>query len=187
MTDAIAALLSGEKSIIVADVEATCWKKSVWNKKKETIEIGAVRFEPGVDPARAPEFQTFVRPKNLPRLSTFCIELTGIKQEDVDPAPLFPEAFHRFLEWAAPLDRIVLATWSTYDLWQIDLDLENNALPKLKLPHLDVKKLAHRLVGRLSFEATAEKLGVPFEQGRHRAIFDARKTAEILHRLLPAR
>src|SRR5262245_436880 len=164
------------------DVEATCWK-DIWNRRKETIEIGAVRWLRGQPAAEWPEFQTFVKPVAIPRLSRFCQSLTGITQEDVDRAPLFPKALHDFLEWTQPLDRVVLASWSTYDLWQLDLDLELHKLPKMTLPHLDVKKLATRLIGGKSLEKTAEELGVPIG-GRHRAIDDARKTARILDRLL---
>ncbi|CAA7267640.1 unnamed protein product [Cyclocybe aegerita] len=37
------------------------------------------------------EFRTFVRPTWRSTLSDFCTELTGITQEQVDSAPLFPE------------------------------------------------------------------------------------------------
>jgi DNA polymerase III epsilon subunit-like protein len=70
-------------------------------------------------------------------------------------------------------------------LWQLDLDLEAHGLPKLALPFLDVKKLAGRIVGSKSFEATARELAP--EDGampRHRALADARRTARILSRLL---
>jgi len=77
----------------------------------------------------------------VPRLSSFCRELTGT-QENVDTAPDFPEALRMFLEWAQPLERVILATWSHYDRWQLDLDLEAHGLPGLALPFLDVKKLA---------------------------------------------
>jgi inhibitor of KinA sporulation pathway (predicted exonuclease) len=120
-----------------------------------------------------------------PRLSTFCRELTGITQENVDAAPPFPEAMRLFLEWSQPLERFVLATWSRYDVWQLDLDLEAHRLPKLAVPVLDVKKLAARIVGTKSFEETARDLdpdGVALPS--HRAVADARRTARILNRLL---
>jgi inhibitor of KinA sporulation pathway (predicted exonuclease) len=113
----------------VVDVEATCWKKGVFSRKKETIEIGAVLLQLDRAESSWPEFQTFVRPRRLPRLSSFCRELTGITQESVDAAPTFPEALQLFLEWSQPLERVVLATWSRYDLWQPDLDLEAHQLP----------------------------------------------------------
>jgi 3'-5' exoribonuclease 1 len=183
--DVVRTVLAGERRIVVVDVEATCWKKGVFSRKKETIEIGAVRLLLNRAESRWPEFQTFVRPRRLPRLSSFCRELTGITQENVDAAPAFPEALRLFLEWSQPLERVILATWSRYDLWQLDLDLEAHGLPKLAIPFLDVKKLAARIVGTKSFEETARELdpdGVALPA--HRAIADARRTARILNRLL---
>jgi inhibitor of KinA sporulation pathway (predicted exonuclease) len=183
--DVVKAVLSGERRIVVIDVEATCWKKGVFSRKKETIEIGAVLLQPDRAPSAWAEFQTFVRPLRLPRLSSFCRELTGITQEDVDAAPSFPEALGMFLEWAQPLDRVVLATWSPYDLWQLDLDLEAHGLPKLAFPFLDVKKLAAHIIGRKNLEETARALAPDsVAEPRHRAIADARRTAAILLRLL---
>ena len=185
MDDLVTAVVSGKRRIVVIDVEATCWKKGVFSRKKETIEIGAVRLLADRAAPEWPEFQTFVRPLRLPRLSSFCRELTGISQEEVDAAPSFPEALQRFLEWAQPLDRIVLATWSHYDAWQLDLDLETHGLPKLAIPFLDVKKLAAQIIGSRSLEDTARELAPEsIELPRHRAINDARRTAGILHRLL---
>jgi 3'-5' exoribonuclease 1 len=183
--DVVAAVVAGERRLVVVDVEGTCWKKGVFSRRKETIEIGAVLLRLDRVPSRWREFQTFVRPLRYPRLSSFCRELTGITQEDVDGAPTFPEALQLFLRWLQPLERVVLAAWSHYDVWQLDLDLEAHALPKLALPFLDVKKLAARIVGGKSFEETARQLapegvGLP----RHRAIADARRTARILSALL---
>ncbi len=183
--DVVRAVIAGERRIIVIDVEATCWKKGVFSRKKETIEIGAVKLLLDRAETTWPEFQTFVRPRRLPRLSGFCRELTGITQENVDAAPAFPEALRLFLEWSLPLERVLLATWSRYDLWQLDLDLEAHALPKLTIPYLDVKKLAARMVGTKSFAKTARELAPDcVAMPSHRAIADAHRTARILNRLL---
>ena len=185
MDEVLKAVVAGERRIVVVDVEATCWKKGVFSRKKETIEIGAVGLLLDRAESTWPEFQTFVRPLRLPRLSSFCRELTGITQENVDAAPTFPEALRRFLEWSQLSDRVVMAAWSHYDLWQLDLDLEAHGLPKLAIPFLDVKKLAARTVGTKSFEETARELAPDdVAMPRHRAIADARRTARILHRLL---
>jgi inhibitor of KinA sporulation pathway (predicted exonuclease) len=183
--DLVKAVASGEHRMVAMDVEATCWKKGVFSRKKETIEIGAVWVQLDHPQSNWPEFQTFVRPVRFPRLSSFCRELTSITQEDVDAAPTFPEALHMFLEWLQPLDGVVVAAWSHYDVWQLDLDLQAHGLPKLDLPLLDVKKLAARVIGSKNFEETSLELApdtaaVP----RHRAIADARRTAVILSRLL---
>jgi 3'-5' exoribonuclease 1 len=183
--DVAAAVVAGQRRIVVVDVEATCWKKGIFSRQKETIEIGAVQLVLHRRPSRWPEFQTFVRPRRYPRLSSFCRELTGITQEDVDAAPAFPEALRLLLDWLEPLERVVLATWSRYDLWQIDLDLEGHGLPRLAIPVLDVKKLAAGIVGAKSLEKTAREL-LPDDLSlpRHRAVADARRTALILDRLL---
>jgi 3'-5' exoribonuclease 1 len=183
--DVVKGVVAGERHLIAVDVEATCWKKGVFSRKKETIEIGAVLWSPDREPSAWPEFQTFVRPLRLPRLSSFCRELTGITQENVDAAPSFPDALHMFLEWAQPLEQIVLAAWSHYDVWQLDLDLNAHGLPPFSMPFLDVKKLAAHSIGAKSFEETARQLDA---EGavlpRHRALADARRTARILSRLL---
>jgi len=183
--DVLGAVIAGERRIVVVDVEATCWKKGVFSRKKETIEIGAVKLLFDRPETKWPEFQTFVRPQRLPRLSSFCRELTGITQENVDAAPAFPEALRLFLEWSQPLERVVLATWSRYDLWQLDLDLEGHALPKLTIPYLDVKKLAARIIGAKSFAETARELAPDcVALPKHRAGADAHRTARILNHLL---
>ena len=185
MDDLVSAVLAGERRLVVVDVEATCWTKGVFSRKKETIEIGAVRLLLDRAPAEWPEFQTFVRPLRLPRLSTFCRELTGITQQDVDAAPAFPEALRLFFEWSQPLEDVVLATWSHYDVWQLDLDLQAHDLPKLAFPFLDVKKLAARVAGTQSLQETARNL-IPgaAATSSHRALADARLTARVLDRLL---
>ena len=183
--DVVRAVLAGQRRVIVIDVEATCWKKGVFSRKKETIEIGAVRLLLDRDASSWPEFQTFVRPRRRPVLSTFCRDLTGITQDEVDAAPSFPEALALFLEWLQPSERVVLATWSRYDVWQLNLDLEEHGLPDLAMPFLDVKKLAARIVGAKSFEETARTLDPDAaDMPRHRAGADARRTARILKRLL---
>ena len=185
--DVAQAVVAGERRIVVVDVEATCWKKGIFSRQKETIEIGAVQLILDRAPSAWPEFQTFVRPRRYPRLSSFCRELTGITQEEVDAAPAFPEALKRLLDWLEPLEPVVFATWSRYDLWQLDLDLEGHGLPKLAIPVLDVKKLAAGIVGAKSLERTARELAQDVSLPRHRAVADARRTAQILDRLIRPR
>ncbi|KAL1284558.1 3'-5' exonuclease eri-1 [Trichinella pseudospiralis] len=44
-------------------------------------------------------FHSYCRPIINPVLSKFCTRLTGIKRENVDSAPLFPEVFKQFFQW----------------------------------------------------------------------------------------
>ena len=87
------------------------------------------------------------------------------------------------VEASPPLEQ-VLASWSRYELWQLDLDLDACGLSKLAVPFLDVKKLA-LVVGARSFDTTARELSPEAAAlPRHRAIADACQTARILNRLL---
>jgi 3'-5' exoribonuclease 1 len=99
---------------IIVDLEATCWEKGTRPGRQETIEIGAVRLDTPAGPAPK-EFVSFVRPLIRPILSEFCVQLTGIRQEDVDYAAPFPLVFERFLNWIGHRP-FVLVSWGAYDL-----------------------------------------------------------------------
>ena len=77
---------------VIVDLEATCWEKGTSPDRQEIIEIGAVSLDSNVGPA-SEEFACFVRPIIRPFLSAFCVQLTGVRQEDVDQAEFFPVAF----------------------------------------------------------------------------------------------
>jgi hypothetical protein len=77
---------------LIVDLEATCSDDgSVLRHEMEIIEIGAVLQNAKTFEIES-QFQTFVRPVRHPRLTAFCTELTGIRQDMVAAAPLFPEA-----------------------------------------------------------------------------------------------
>ena len=108
---------------ICCDLEGTCWDSGplqpVQRKETEIIEIGAVRMDR--DRTIIDEFQTFVRPQRHAELSTFCTDLTGITQADVDAAPPLPEAMAGFAAWIGNPDS-VLVSWGAFDRNQIRRD-----------------------------------------------------------------
>lgn len=175
-------LVRGSQSLVVYDLEASCWR-GVWHRRKETIEIGAVGYRRGAP--HWEEFHTYVRPVRIPKLSRFCTELTGITQEQVDGAPTFPQALASFLAWAGG-GEVTLASWGPYDAWQLGLDLEYHQLEPPPVHHLDVKTLFNTLMGvkRRSFAEAAASVGLELEGRRHSALHDARNTARMLDRLL---
>jgi len=87
------------KYFIVVDLEWTCYNP-IEKERSEIIEIGCqiVKYIPEkrklVDIA---EFQQYVKPVINPTLTKICTDLTGIKQETVDKAPTFKEAWEKFL------------------------------------------------------------------------------------------
>ncbi|KAG8340685.1 putative exonuclease [Trypanosoma vivax] len=83
--------------ILVCDFEATC-DESRHHFPHEIIEFPVVV----VDTARlcvVAEFHSYVRPVHHPKLTPFCIELTGITQAQVDEAPTLPVVLGRFNDW----------------------------------------------------------------------------------------
>ena len=69
---------TAELLFVALDVEATCDKDSAFDYDNEILEFPAVLL--GADGNRLGAFHSFVRPSNAPMLSTFCKDLTGIRQ-----------------------------------------------------------------------------------------------------------
>ncbi|KAI0290441.1 ribonuclease H-like domain-containing protein [Russula brevipes] len=96
-------------AFLVLDVEATClpgtdfhWPNEIiewpvcllmWVDKEANGMAGTLQ--------KVAEFRSFVKPTWRPRLSPFCISLTGITQDQVDDAPHFPEVANKFSAFLA--------------------------------------------------------------------------------------
>jgi inhibitor of KinA sporulation pathway (predicted exonuclease) len=175
------------QKLLVVDLEATCWSPRQHKPElMETIEIGAVLLElPSLLELKA--FTSFVRPVRTPILSPFCKQLTSIQQEDVDSAPLFPEAFAAFLERVGPLDELIFASWGEYDRTQFKRDCtHHDVVYPFGDRHFNIKKYyakqmqckARGLANILS------SMGMEFEGTPHRGIDDAKNTAQVLRAVL---
>ncbi|KAJ6513888.1 ribonuclease H-like domain-containing protein [Mycena vitilis] len=94
-------------AFLVLDVEATCQEGTNFDYPNEIIEfpVCLMRWKDrdGGNASQLEvtnEFRSFVKPSWRPNLSSFCTELTGITQDQVDTAPEFPavlRAFRAFL------------------------------------------------------------------------------------------
>ncbi|KAJ7489919.1 ribonuclease H-like domain-containing protein [Mycena galericulata] len=88
-------------AFLVLDVEATCQAGSNFDYPNEIIEFPVCLMRYKASQLEVvEEFRSFVKPSWRPRLSKFCMELTGITQDQVDAAPEFPavlRSFRRFL------------------------------------------------------------------------------------------
>lgn len=89
-------------AFLVVDVEATCMPGTDFNYANEIIEwpVCLLRWKYKDEQGKASrlevvdEFRSFVRPIWRPQLSSFCTQLTGITQEDVNGAPPFSTMLH---------------------------------------------------------------------------------------------
>jgi len=172
-------------SILVVDLEATCANDgSIPPGAMEIIEIGAVWARPeGVVVDR---FQSFVRPLDRPALTPFCMDLTGIRQADIDAAPAFPVAAHLLREFA---DRrreagSVWASWGDYDRKQFARDCaRHGAEDPLQLPHENARRiftLRQHIGTDVSLAMACELAKITLEGSYHRALDDAINTARLL-------
>ncbi|PPQ64663.1 hypothetical protein CVT26_002753 [Gymnopilus dilepis] len=123
------------EAFLVLDIEGTCMLGTDFNYPNEIIELPVVllqwkdrdEFGTATNLELVDEFRTFVRPTWRPKLSDFCMELTGITQEQVDAAPLFRdvlvdlEAFlvkHGLIE-EGTRQRLRRFCWCTDGPWDI--------------------------------------------------------------------
>ena len=86
------------KYYVVIDFEATCEEKPSEDFVPEVIEFPAVLFD-SVNDTVVDTFRSYCKPLLNPCLTSFCKKLTGIKQEDVDTAPLFTDVLKLFENW----------------------------------------------------------------------------------------
>ena len=172
-------------SILVVDLEATCANDgSVPPAAMEIIEIGAVWA--AADGAVLERFQSFVRPLQRPILTPFCINLTSIRQTDIDAAPHFPVAARMLREFAdrrrEPAVRWI--SWGEYDRKQFARDCaRHGADDPLQLPHENAKRIfavQQHLGAEVSLATACEMAKIKLEGTYHRALDDAINTARLL-------
>jgi inhibitor of KinA sporulation pathway (predicted exonuclease) len=143
------------------------------------------------------EFGSFCRPELNPVLSSFCTELTGITQEQVDTAPPFPEVLVAVESWLATLgigdpsqglEAFHLATdgpWDVRNFLTLQCCFSRLSLPRWACEWINLRKHAHnfyKISGGVNEMLT--KLGMVFEGREHSGIDDTRNIARIAIQLL---
>jgi DNA polymerase-3 subunit epsilon len=168
--DALARPLA-EASFVVVDLETAGGAPVTGG----ITEIGAVRVSGG---RLVETFTTLVNPGRA--IPPFVVRLTGIDDAMVGSAPPIDEALSRFLDFAG--DAVLVAHNAPFDVGHLDAAHLRLLGRRLERPALCTLRLARRLLPdmrRRSLDAVAAALGIDCA-GRHRALPDARITAEIL-------
>ena len=171
-----AALLLEEATYVVVDLETTGLRPG----ESGICEIGAVRLR-GFEVEA--EFETLVDP-GLP-IGAGASAVTGLRNEQLRGAPRPAEAVRSFLAFAG--DGVLVAHNARFDLAFLDRETERLTGSRIGSPVVDTVRLARRLLaGRVAgfglgqlawFFDTAER-------PCHRALPDARATAELLLALI---
>ncbi|HBZ6547007.1 TPA: PolC-type DNA polymerase III [Clostridium perfringens] len=161
---------SFDDEYVVFDIETTGFS----SKNDKIIEIGAVKLKDGeiVD-----SFSTFVDPKvNIPYKIT---ELTSITQNMVNGQPTIDEVLPKFMEFVG--DSVLVAHNAAFDVGFIKKNLMDMG-KTLNNPVMDTVPLARYLypdLKKVKLNLVAKHLGISLEN-HHRAVDDAKATAEIL-------
>lgn len=168
---------------LVVDLEATCSEDgAVPRDEMEIIEIGAVMLNRSTWQIDS-EFQQFIKPVRNPHLTKFCIELTTIKQEDVEKAPIFSEAMVNFQQWLSEFPNYIFCSWGEYDRKQFIQDCEfHGVIYPFNSEHINIKKQFSEHFGvskGYGMAGALSKLEIALKGTHHRGIDDARNIASI--------
>jgi DNA polymerase III subunit epsilon len=171
-----AALLLEDATYVVVDLETTGLRPG----QSEICEIGAVRLR-GFEVEA--EFETLVDPGQP--IAAGASAVTGLRNEHVRGAPRPAEAVRGFLAFAG--DAVLVAHNARFDLAFLDRETERLTGSRIGSPVVDTVRLARRLLaGRVAgfgLGQLAWFLGTA-ERPCHRALPDARATAELLLALI---
>lgn len=155
----------------------------------EIIEIGAVRLD--AEGSESGTFSCFVTPRYVDRLPAYLRRLTKMRDSDVMHCEPFEVAIARFAAWVGGGKTRIVA-WSKSDQRQLEAECaaKGVALPASLRAWLDLQKVYPRVMGvgaggQLSLRRAADWCGEAVDEGRaHRALYDARVTAQLLQQLL---
>ncbi len=153
----------------------------------EIIQLGAVKLDSEFN--TVDNFNKYVKPIIYERLNPFVEELTGITQETLSNAEMFPEVYKQFIDFIGDKDS-VFCVWGTSDISELYRNADIHSLTKTALPrkyiniqpyvslhfHFPVKNL-------LRLEHAVQALNIPVKNTFHDAYNDAFYTAEILKKI----
>jgi 3'-5' exoribonuclease 1 len=174
----------------VLDFECTCWERMDEpdpSRQHEIIEFPVV-FVNSTTLETDFEFHEFVRPTENPILSEFCIQLTGIRQSQVDDADDLQTVLKRLDDFlnSNKIDDLTICTDGPWDISKFigpEATRKGIQIPSWALKWLDVRmKFQHvyRLESRLGLEAMLGHIGLEFAGRPHSGIDDTRNIARIV-------
>eukprot|EP00672_Neobodo_designis_P024442 CAMPEP_0174829692 /NCGR_PEP_ID=MMETSP1114-20130205/2084_1 /TAXON_ID=312471 /ORGANISM="Neobodo designis, Strain CCAP 1951/1" /LENGTH=326 /DNA_ID=CAMNT_0016063451 /DNA_START=238 /DNA_END=1215 /DNA_ORIENTATION=- len=172
--------------MLVVDFEATCDEPTPPGYTPEIIEFPVVVVDTR-DRRIVSEFQSFVRPAEKPVLSAFCMELTGITQDDVTAAPPLQTVVNRFDRWLSGIipegKSFIFATDGPYDMcdfmYEYGVKTYGVQFPEYFYRWIDIKEAFSDFFGcrHGKIHAMLDHFGLTFEGRLHSGIDDARNIA----------
>lgn len=189
--------------LIVIDFESTCWKDRRGGDQ-EIIEFPAVLLNTSTGNIET-EFHTYCLPEENPVLSSFCTELTGITQQQVENGiPLFL-CLKKFSRWLKQLETekklafnsssdpaaklCTFVTWSDWDLGiclHYECQRKQLIMPQPLTSWIDLKATYRKFYKRTpqGLEGALKDVGIEFAGRQHSGLDDAKNTANLAWRMI---
>ncbi|HHT43932.1 MAG TPA: exonuclease domain-containing protein [Fastidiosipila sp.] len=149
----------------------------------EVIEIGAVRFDRGLN--KTGEFSAQIKPQYYTKINPFIAKVTGLKTADLKRGEPFNQAVDRFLAFCG--DDPLFLSWSPSDPFVFLQNLQHFKAEKTEsIEALDLQMFFQmkiepdKLGQQRSLESTLELLDLKKPEAFHTAFDDAVGTADVL-------
>ncbi|XP_058013624.1 ERI1 exoribonuclease 2 isoform X2 [Ahaetulla prasina] len=152
------------------------------------------------------EFHMYVQPQEHPTLSEFCIELTGIKQDQVDEGVPLHISLSQFSKWihkiqeekkivfgstdAAPEKKLcAFVTWSDWDLGiclHYECKRKQLRKPNILNSWIDLRATYKSFYSRKpqGLNGALKDVGITFEGREHSGLHDSRNTARLAWKMI---
>jgi len=150
----------------------------------EAIRLGAVKYE--IASKKVTSFDSYIKPVNRSPLTSFCKNLTRIKDSDLAHANEFSIVFSEFLTWIGGIKKSRFFSWSKSDLARLKIDSHKHHVPertisKIEKRYVDFQSVFTKRVSKnpVSVESGLELYGLSFIGNKHNPMYDSYNTLRI--------
>jgi inhibitor of KinA sporulation pathway (predicted exonuclease) len=172
-----------DRSVLVIDVESTCWEPpevQPRNEISEIIEVGIAVVN--IDSLKIEKNDSIIIRPQKSRVSKFCTKLTTLTQEYVDQGMTFQAAMEILRRDYRSEDR-TFVSWGDYDRKMFERNCKDYGV---KYPfgqrHMNLKNsfaIFNALDREVGLDAALEHLGMKLEGIHHRGVDDAKNIAKL--------
>lgn len=173
-------------SIIIIDVESTCWDEASQQGTSEIIEIGVAQVS--VSTGDIVQSESILIKPSVSRVSEFCTNLTTLTQEQLDTHGI---SFEEACDILKKKYKTHLRTWGSYGDYDRTMFEKQCRSFGVKYPfsktHINVKNLYAVLYGlkkEVGMSMALEQQKFNLEGTHHRGEDDAKNIAKIVKRIL---
>ena len=180
--------LETHQPFVIVDSEFTSWEGSMqrnWsgpNEHREVAQIAAIKLDPRQNMAETETFDVFVKPQINTQLSEYFMDLTQIRQADVDGGLLFAEAMQQFYDFCEQ-DKLQVWSYGREDIvFRENAALYNHAYPSTRDYHdfRDVLTAFGHDPSQYSSGTVFRAVGLEVDGHVHNPLHDCRSQAAYL-------